>query len=163
MNETRSVTAVRKATADDLWQLRSLGARFLAASAYGDLLRPDVEAIDDGLRSLIERGVLLVAERDGLILGMLGGVLAPVWFAQDTAVATELCWWVDEAYRGGRAGVMLVQAFEEWAKEHNASFVAMSELTPMTEPVAVEDAIGVCRVLRRLGYQPVERSHVREV
>jgi len=129
-----------------------MGRRFLRASSF------DVKASDEDIRDafaeLIHSGRIFVAERDEVIVGMLGARLVNPWFSRSVVIATELMWWVDEEHRGSLSSVRLVGAFEQWAKSEHADMISMSDLTGYK---------GVDRLLSRLGYKCVERAHIKGV
>ena len=149
----------RRATIDDLDALVALGERFVAYAPYGDAVRATAGGIAEGLRNVFAApaGVVFVAERDGEIAGALVGLMTAPWCAPDTRVATELAWWVDERRRRSPAAVRLLRAFEAWARDHGAACVVMSDL------VMCDGTTPAGPLFRRLGYQLVERAHIRQV
>lgn len=65
------------------------------------------------------RALLLVAERDGVVIGFFMAKLTQPWFSDDLC-AVEDCFFVLAEHRGTRAGYLLVRGFTEWAAEHGA-------------------------------------------
>lgn len=59
-----------------------------------------------------------VAYLNGELIGGMGGIISPE-LTSDALVATELLLYVYPQYRGSRAALMLVRAFEEWAKPYD--------------------------------------------
>lgn len=147
---------VRYATADDVPQLAILAGHFLRESCYADMFTLGEDGIRDALAGMVANGVVLVAERNGVAVGLLAGTMSAVWFAPDTKVATELAWWVSPDVRGSSpAAVRLVREFEQWAGEQGADYVVMSDIVSLESPAA--------SMLSRLGYRTVERSHLKEM
>ena len=65
---------------------------------------------------LAGRGVALIAEKDGLIVGMLLGIIDSLLWDPDTRVLSELVYYVDKQNRKGTAGYRLLA---EYVKEGN--------------------------------------------
>lgn len=147
---------VRRGTDKDVDALVEMGSRFFTYSAFSRFVPFDENATKASLLLLTERGVVLVAEREGTIVGSLVGIMAPVWFNANATTATELAWWVDEAYRGSTAAFKLHRAFEEWAKEQGATAIVMSDLI-------VNGVAHTEKLFEKMGFTPVERSHVKGV
>lgn len=152
--------AVREATVDDLPQLVAWGRLFagkLSDESNGALPLPDEESLYMLMARLATRPetVLLVAESDAP-LGMIAGTLNPVMWAHQQVIAQELFWWVDETYRGTKAGSALLDAFEAWGKEHGAcSVVMVCEEALRPKPLTA--------VYRRRGYKPQEHGFIKRV
>lgn len=96
--------------------------------------------------------VFFVAEVSGTPIGMItGGVSAHPYPSVRTLV--ELFWWVDEEYRGSRAGLLLLDTFLAWGDSH-ADLVAIGTITGRTK-------VGP-RGMARRGLTPHEVSYVGE-
>lgn len=109
--------------------------RFYVEVNAGDFQVPDEEGLVDWLEAGVEAMqddpdlALLVAERDGEVLGWVGArLVTPVsdarWQLQRELAATRLI--VDavavaEDHRGGGAGLDLVLAAERWGRERGAT------------------------------------------
>ena len=106
------------------------------------------------IEMLIEHGVILLAEHDGNAIGMLMGIMNPIWFAPSTRCAVELAWWIEPEHRGGMHAIRLVKAFEDWAKEQGAAMVTMCDLVVDGQPPVGD-------IIVRLGYVPTERTFVK--
>ena len=59
-------------------------------------------------------GAVFVAEDDGKLVGMIGGMVSPEFFSTEK-VAYAICHYVAPAARKGLAGFRLLKAFEAWA------------------------------------------------
>lgn len=147
---------IRHATPDDVGQLVAMGETFLRWSAFGRQVPFDGVAMGQAIDALLASGVVLVADLDGDVVGALLGTLSPLWFAPGTKVAAELAWWVDESERGGRAGVKLLRAFEQWGAEQGATLCVLSDLVIAGQTPAAN-------LFEKLGYAVVERSHLKEL
>lgn len=141
---------IRPATEEDLDAVVALGLAFHAGSPYRDLFDADPARLRLSAAEMVEKGVIFVAEQDGALVGMLGGVMAH-HFVSGEPFAAELCWWVLPEARG-RSGLRLETAFLAWAREHGATFVTMSAPTDRA-----------ARLFERLGYALMERAYYRRL
>lgn len=138
---------VRSATVDDIPALVEMGAKFHAMSPHAFLGEYDPQGIGNLLRFLATgSNTILLTNGEGLI----GGVLAPVYFAPTKIMAEESFWWA------GSGGGLLLAAFETEAKRLGADFVLLSTLHNDRSDV-------IDRVVRRKGYAPVERRYIKEI
>ena len=113
--------------------------------------------IDDLMQTLIqvaENGIFLVAEKDGIIVGGLGAIVAPHYYAPMHLIASELFLWVDEGHRNSTIGPRLLKSFEEVAEEVGCKYISMTSTvrTPNFKDY-----------LERKGYREAETSYLREV
>jgi RimJ/RimL family protein N-acetyltransferase len=117
-------------------------------------LFPGDEFARQGMTGYIREHLVLIAEReDGARLGFIAGVLAPHFFNPRLRTLAELFWWVPEEFRGTRAGLLLLNAFDAYGEKH-ADWVVMSLETG--SPVRDKS-------LHRRGYVEHERSFLKEV
>ena len=139
---------VRAATTADLETLVEMGRRFLQTTQYRDRIADDpahVRRLADLILHAGRHGRIVVAERDGALVGMIWGLLI-VHPLLNIALGTEVVWWVEPAARGSGAGRALFTALEAWAQAEGA--VAMQFTAYRDEQLE--------RVYRRYGYVPQE-------
>lgn len=138
------MTVYREATTGDVPQLLEMGVSFLASTAYGQHVPTNRAQLATTARWLIEapEGVVLVAERDGRLVGMIGAAIFthPISGEQ---MASELFWWVEPDSRGA-IGVRLLKRLEAWARRRGAVKVQM--IAPTWEVEQVYSALGYARV-----------------
>lgn len=147
---TPAVTTVRFATAEDVPDMVAMGTRFLR-TIYAGLIVGDeatMTALAHGLLANPD-GVWLLAERQGVLVGMLGG-LAYRHPMSGEPTAAELCWWVQPEARG--CGLRLLKRFEQWAREKGAVVLQMIAPTAETETL-----------YQRLGFDRVEVTYQRRL
>lgn len=147
---------VRRATVADIDALIEMGRAFLAYSAYGKSVPFDRDQMAIGLCSILDSGVIFVAEKDAKIIGCIVGIMNGLWFAKDTKVAAELAWWVAPEYRGGRLSIKLLREFERWGVEQGVKHIVMSDMV-------IDGEMPVARLFEKLGYALVERAHMKGV
>lgn len=139
------MTAFREATQGDVPRLQAMFAEFVRSTQYARYVGNDPEYSSGLLERLIanDDGAIFVAERNGLVIGMLGLYV----FQHPMSgrfVATEAFWWLDPAHRG--SGVFLLRRGERWARAKGAH--TLSLMAPADKPRVAEiyEAIGYERV-----------------
>ena len=98
---------------------------------------------------LISQNGLLIAERDGVIVGMLGFIIH-AHFISGEKIAGEVFWWTEPEHRGD--GMRLLKEMERRAREAGCKYMQM--VSP-TEKVA--------KFYERLGYEFMESTYQREL
>lgn len=138
---------VRTATVEDIPALVEMGAKFHAMSPHKPVGDYDYDAVARTLAFLVESPSGLVVRSD---TGVLGGFMAPVFFAPTVPMMEENFWWAS----GG--GQELRRFFEAEAKAMGARFVYFTTLE--------NDRIdAIDRLMQRDGYRPVERRYMKEL
>lgn len=96
--------SVRPATMDDVPRIVEMAFAFYADAGYADVFGPMAKESAAGLAIVcMEKGVMLVAEVEGVVVGMACLHIEPFLFnpASPKRVASELVWWIDPEHRGG--------------------------------------------------------------
>jgi len=145
--------SVRPATTDDALAIVEMALRFLRETPYGALLGDgNPLVIGAVLSTLLAQGIVLVAERAGIPVGFIAA-LAMQHPISGRMYGDEVAWWVEPEARNGRAGVMLLTALEEWARQEGLS------LLKMVAPA--ESQVGT--FLHRRGYDAVETAYQKRL
>lgn len=138
---------VRLAVEEDIPAIVKMGKEFHAMSPHVGMGEYDEAAIERLLIYLIEND-------QGVVLwngtGVIGGLMAPVYFNPDKMMLEEAFWF---ARKGGRE---LLKEFQAKAREMGADFVLLSTLVNDFAPV-------VDRIVTRMGYAPIERRWLKEL
>jgi hypothetical protein len=150
------MATIRNATEADVDTIVKMARHFIAFAPHATIAEYDDADIATAIRACMQHGVLLVADQDGVVVGMLFGVVSGFWFAPRSLWATELAWWVEPAARGGTAGIRLVTAFQDWAREQGAKVVAMSSLH-------LDHDNRVSSVLQRMGFAQSEHTYIKRI
>lgn len=124
-----------------------LGLRFRRESEYRSHLGENSEKMAELAGQLARAGSLLVSERGGELVGMLGYVVYPHFLSGET-VAGEVFWYVAPEHRG--EGIKLLRAAEERARAAGAKYMQM--IAPNSK---------VAGVYERLDYHFLESSYQR--
>jgi GNAT superfamily N-acetyltransferase len=153
MSSRRTVT-IREATTADAPALVPLAEHFLAVPYARQHLVTTPAAIVALVVFLVEhpRGVVLVAEDAGQLVGFLA--LAAGFNPLDVAhtFCEELAWWVEPAARhAGQVGARLLDAAEEWARANGQTSLKM--VAPHQSRVG--------RYYERRGYTALETAYAK--
>lgn len=146
-------TKIRRATEYDLAALHGLGAEFHAVSPWlGRFDVDDFATLWKGFFS-VDFGVIFIAERDGEIVGSIGGVIHPrPYDLKGPLIAEEFFWFVKADARG--CGISLYRKFEEWAKRRGAVELQMCHLIE-SMPDKLE------RFYKHEGYSLIEKRYAK--
>jgi hypothetical protein len=144
---------VRPARIEDIDWI--MGQLRLFSDFFGSQLRlfPSDEYARAGIREHIERHVMLVAESERGLMGLISGIYGPHGFNPSIKCLTETFWWVTDEYRGTRAGLLLRDKFVEIGrKTANWIIFNLEAHSPVNE-----------RCLTKIGFKLQERSYLLEV
>lgn len=154
---------IRPATRDDIPRIVEMAERFYPQSPYpaiyGDMPRTQAAGVVivmmQGMTEHgIQPGVMLVAEKDDELVGMLALHLDPATFTPEV-VAGEIVWWMEPEHRGGMGAIRLVRRGEQEAKVRGATVCRMAVLG--TSPHEASE------ILQRIGYAPTEWIHTKRL
>jgi GNAT superfamily N-acetyltransferase len=149
------VASVRRALGSDFATLVTMGEGMHAESLRFAALGYSYEKCHVLLAGLAlsPHGLVLVAEQDGEIVGMLLGMAVPHFFSDDLT-ASELVVYVVPHARGGSAAVKMVRYFENWARELGVADIVLGVSTEVQADRTAE-------LYQRLGYQPSGHTLVK--
>jgi hypothetical protein len=105
---------IRLAHISDLEQVLKLLTDFASASLidYANWTAQDLSAARQRLTNMILHHYLIVAEKDNIIVGMIGAMKEQdPWIASRSRLR-EMFWWVTPAFRKGRLSVELYLRWE---------------------------------------------------
>lgn len=142
---------IRAATSGDIPRLVEMGRRFIAETAYRDLVVANPQRITQIIEEVMAApdGIVLVSVSERGIVGMIGVLVYPHPFSGERT-GFDLCWWVEPEARGH--GVRLMRAAEAWAREHGATQMQMVAPNPRVEGL-----------YQRLGYRAIEVAYQRRL
>lgn len=149
------MSVVRAATEDDLLAIVGHGRQFFDALPYRDLLAFDAGSFTAAMRQVMAGDILLVAERDGRVIGSGAMVLAPAFHNAAEVFGQELYWYVLPGERDG-AGQALLTALVSAAKERGARLISLACTTGMRDAA-------LSRLYRSRGYVETHRAYLRRV
>ena len=138
---------------DDLDNLVDLAEEFYSSSQF--LNGFDKEISKRSWTNFIAggTGAIFAIKEDDAFHGMLGVVKFPD-INTGELIACEMFWFVSKEHRG--KGLLLVNAFEEWAKQEGCKKVAIAHLED-SMPDSLE------KLYVRMGYTLSEKTYIKEV
>lgn len=158
MSNTEPTIIVRQATEADLDKYLELSADFHAASPMQKVCQFDPEGFREFILSAIDNPdiCILLAELNGEIVGITGGIIYPLYFSPSHKVSQELWWWLTPAARGSGVGNKMFKDLQLWSKERGAKTIFM---------IALEDerAEKMEKVYCRAGFEPMERTFMKGI
>jgi N-acetylglutamate synthase-like GNAT family acetyltransferase len=137
---------IREAKSEDIPRIQEMGSRSLREGPYKDLVGDNPEQTGKLALEVMQKGIILVAEEDGKLTGVLAFIIFPHYFSGELT-AGELIWYVEPEYRKSFTALALLRAAERMARGFAAK--RMQFTAPTVEVGAAYQA---------LGYQPVEVS-----
>ena len=143
---------IRNARETDLLLLLGMGWKFAIYTGLPTPFSP--QATERMIRYLMENGVVLVSETDGVVDGAIMGMVAPIWYV-GAFTASELALWVVPERRSSGIAKALIAAFEDWGREQGVEYFTMSDLS-------VDGTYPAGGMFERMGYRTFERAHIKE-
>ena len=99
-------------------------------------------------------GFILLAEKDGLPVGMLIAAMIPNIWNPKAKQCSEVAYWVEPEYRGGTAGYRLLAAYvekcDEWKRQGKISFFTITKMNNSPD-----------LKYNKFGFAPLENTWVR--
>ena len=147
---------VRKAAMGDIAAIVRMSREFYATTGYARIAPLSAIAVVDMTQTMIDTGVILVADHDGAVIGMVGLMIVPFVLNPAVRTAHEVVWWVDRDAPGANgAGKALLAAVEPACRTAGAVAVQMLALSTSPRHVAV--------LYERAGYRHSESCFTKEL
>jgi len=148
---------IRKARHGDIKDIIAMGIEFIN-TGWKHTIEPSSESLLIWLHDFLNHpgAVVWLAIEDGEAVGMIGGMVYPMYFNQNHLHAQEFFWWVKPERRNSRAGLRLIDAFEQWAIKQGAATIQMGTVDKASPKSLV-------RLYEKRGYIPAENSFIRKV
>jgi len=145
---------IRKAELKDVPQVVSLVKDFFkeSLSDYGLLLED--KTIIETLEHYAKNLIAFVAEENGKIVGVVGGLIAHSIFDKSQLIGQETIWYVDKDYRNGTIGLKLIKTFEDECKNRGASLIAMVNMGNLNNEI-------LGKLYRHRGYKLMEKQYIK--
>ena len=138
---------IRKATELDLLVLISIAKNFVK---YFNHFKWNEDSVKETLQQLLKTGIIYVAEKDNVVIGVIGGVVVQNMWNKNEVIYQELFWWVEEEHRESSISIRLLKEFENAAPV--GSKIALSLLPKSNIKIST---------LSKLGYQPAELAFTK--
>lgn len=147
---------IRKAELKDIDSIKNLAKEFYEEGLKEYGLSLDLETLDETIKKFITDHIALVAQRNGEIVGAIGGMLTPSIFNKNQLIGQEVIWYLSKNQRKGLIGNNLINAFEDDCKRKGADFVAMMNIGNLY--TAILD-----RFYKIKGYRLLENQYIKGV
>lgn len=141
---------IRPAVPDDAEVLLDMGQAFHAEAGYADRFDFVPGDFAVALDAMSDAGLLLVAEKDGQVVGMAGADAAPLIFNRSVRIGREAFWYIQPAHRKG-IGRELLSALECAAKSYGAAIFDV-----VAEDGEGKRGVALARLYRAASYSPAE-------
>jgi len=148
---------IRPAKQEDLRRLIEMSERFYPFTSYNtkSKIPLDIDATAMLASTMIDNHVVLVAEVEEKVVGVIGVILMPFIFNPAYTHAGEILWWVEPEHIGEGLGRQLLRAAEQVCKEKNVTHIQMIDIE--CSPVRAET------LYRSEGYELTERSFTKVI
>lgn len=144
---------IRPATGADVPAIVAMSEKFYATTAYPEQAPFCPETVTALAANLTESHVMLVAESDGALVGMVGLFVAPFMFNASKTGAYEVVWWVDPDAQGAGVGKALLSAIEPACRDRGVDSIQMVHLHTSPPQAAA--------IYERMGFQHTESSYTK--
>jgi GNAT superfamily N-acetyltransferase len=144
---------IREAGPSDVGAVVDMAARFISETSYRDVLPFDAGGIERLFAHLLEHGLMVLADREGAVVGMLIIAYTTLATGGDHVVAEEVAWWVEPEHRGGRTAYKMLRFGLERARQDGCNSVTMR--SPSGSPVG--------EFYERLGFRPIETTYSKRL
>lgn len=146
---------IRPAKQEDLRRIIEMAERFYPFTSYNNKSKIpfDVDTTAMLTSTMIDNHVVLVAEVEEKVVGVIGLVLMPFMFNPEYIHAGEILWWVEPEHICEGLGRQLLCAAEQACRDKNVTHIQMIDI----ECSAVQ-AEGL---YRSEGYELTERSFTK--
>jgi GNAT superfamily N-acetyltransferase len=145
---------VREATMNDLDVMIGIARPYIERSsyaAYGPLCE---DACRNLVAMVLERGILLVAETDDVVLGLLGALVVPLMTNAAVLGASEVIFFVRDDLRAARgASRHLLRALEAECRARGLRFLQVHAMHSSPPPLF--------SLYHKQGYRPTEYSFTK--
>lgn len=142
---------IRSATVSDIPEIVALGERFHAAAGWDEIEfnREDCAA---SLEAMMGADCFICLVAGDPIVGMISGVVSPVYFNRSHLSGEELFWWSEVP----SIGVRLLDALEKAGRERGCRTWQMKSLARLNG----ERMVGL---YERRGYRACEQSFIKRL
>lgn len=139
---------IRPANYEDIPALVDLGAVMHQESRYR-VLPYAPNKVFGLLANMIEKdtGLLVVAEREGKIIGGFLGLVVEHWFS-NSRIATDFALFIHPDHRGGMTAARLLKRFVAWSREQGAELITAGITTGVNADAST-------RLYQSIGFEPV--------
>lgn len=148
--------SIRSATLNDAQAILSMGQKFHSIAGF-EFNYDHISVLKTIQQLIVEpNGILLIAESEGVPIGMIGGLIYPHYMDNSHLTGQELFFWVNPEKRGSSVAVELLKSCESTAKERGAQSFSMMSLANVNPEKAN-------KLYLKLGYKPLEHTFTKSL
>jgi GNAT superfamily N-acetyltransferase len=147
---------IRDATSEDLARISEMGKPFWEMTPLAEMIPYDAASVEHYSQLMINSGVLLVVEVEGMVVGAAGALTMPALGNINYLVAAELFWWIEPEHRSSGVGRALLAALEDALRTRGAKVFSMIAF----ENIEIDR---VSSIYERSGYKRTERTFSKEL
>lgn len=146
---------IRPANEADIPAIVRMSACFYPTTCYPALAPMDEASVIGVARFCMDGGVMLVAEDEAGVCGMVGLVVAPFMFNATLMTAQEVVWWVDPEAQGKGAGKALLAAIEPACRAKGVAAIVMVHMANSPPQAAA--------LYERMGFEHTESTYTKRL
>jgi GNAT superfamily N-acetyltransferase len=146
---------IRPATGADVPAIVAMSELFYRTTSYAAWAPFDAETVENLANTLTDSHIMLVAEDEGRLVGMVGLFVAPFMFNASLTGAYEVVWWVEPGAQGAGIGKALLAAIEPACAERGVHSVQMVHLDSSPPQAAAS--------YERMGFRHTESSYTKVI
>lgn len=154
-SQERQVYKIRQAIPEDFHTILPMAKKFHASTDYALLSEFDVGSALETFINALEHGVVVVVEKDEVVVGFALGAFMPLPSNYNDILFTEMYVWLEEEHRGTSAFHKLKGEMEDQARLRGASLFAMGAHSQSPPSLG--------RMYEKRGYVPIERVYMRKL
>lgn len=157
MAASSSSCSIRRAKPEEIDRLVSYGRTFWHQTLYyEDGVDYDVPSVRSFTRFLLDQGLVLYAEKDGVLVGLMLVVIGPFPMNNNFSAATEWVFYVDPSVRKEGIAQKMILKTETLLREAGVKYLSLISLSNV-EPEAAEG------LYKSLGYRHTETSFTKDL
>lgn len=126
---------IRLATDADLEDVLSMSSEFYATTHHAKNIPLDRNSVVRLVDLLLAGGILLLAEIDDEVVGMIAGYVHPYIFNNNVMQLGEIVWYVKPEHRATKAGIALLDSLEDEARKAGVDYMVMMNFADGPEVV----------------------------
>lgn len=146
---------IRLAEDEDVEIVLDMGRKFYSTMEMAKMIPFDDEAAMVQIFKMLDDGFILLGEKDGEVVGMIGCSFFDYPFNSAFRGCAEVMFWIEPEHRGGTLAARFIREAELLSIHEGASFVVLAALE--TSPT------GIDTFYNKLGYSRSERAFVKGV
>lgn len=147
---------IRKAEKKDIEELVILTKEFFKESLNEYGLKIGNKTIKNTLTNYVTNYIGIVAEKNGKLIGAIGGLVAKSIFDESQLLGQEVIWYITNSERKGTIGIKLIKAFEDECKKQGADLIAMVHMGNLY-------AETLDKFYKMRGYKLLERQYIKSL